>query len=121
MRSDENTLTYVKQWLAENHRTQQWLADQMGVAPSFVSQLLNGERKLQPVYIAKMSEITHKSIAELASSEDVIADELVYSVLGKISTEDGERALAQLLLDAEHFAQIVSKQDDECEIISEGI
>lgn len=109
MRSDENTLTNVKQWLAETHRTQAWLANQMGVAPSLVSQLFSGERKLQPVHIAKMSEITHKSIAELASSEDVIADEMVYSVRGKISTEDGEHAIAQLLLDVEHFAQLVSK------------
>lgn len=109
MRSDENTLTNVKQWLVENHRTQAWLAGQIGRAPYLVSQLFNGERKLQPVHIAKLAEITGKSIAELASSEEEKADELVYSLLGKISTEDGERALAQLLLDVEHFAQLVSK------------
>lgn len=46
MRSDENTLTNVKLWLAERHRKQEWLADQMRVAPSLVSRLLNGERAL---------------------------------------------------------------------------
>lgn len=80
-----------------------------GCDPSLVCQLFSGERKLQPVHIAKMAEITDKSIAELESSEDVIADEVVYSLLGEISTEDGKRALAQLLLDVEHFAQLVSK------------
>lgn len=109
MRSDKNTLTNVKQWLTENHRTQAWLAGQMGVPPSLIGQLFNGERKLQPVHIEKMAEISGKSIAELASSEEDKADELVYSLLGKISTEDAERALAQLLLDVEHFAQLVSK------------
>jgi transcriptional regulator with XRE-family HTH domain len=109
MRSDENTLMNVKEWLAENQRTQAWLAGQMGVAPSLISQLFNGERKLQPVHIAKMAEISGKSIAELASSEDVKADELVYSLRGKISTEDGERGLAQLLLEVEHFAQLTVK------------
>lgn len=109
MRSDENTLLNVKAWLAENHHTQAWLANEMGVAPSLVSQLLNSERKLQPVHIAKIAEITGKSIAELASFGNVKADALVYSLRGKISTEDGERALAQLLLDVEHFAQLVSK------------
>ena len=110
MRTDENTLTNVKQWLAETHCTQSWLANQMGVTPSLVNQLFSGERKLQPAQIAKMSEITHKSIAELASLEDIQAGEMVYSLLGKISNEDGERALAQLLIDVEHFAQLVSKQ-----------
>lgn len=109
MRSDENTLLNVKGWLAENQYTQAWLANQMGVAPSLISQLFNGERKLQPVHIAKMAEITGKTIAELASSEDIKADELVYSLRGKISTEDGERRLAQLLLDVEHFAQLIIK------------
>ena len=110
MRSDENTLMNVKNWLAENQRTQAWLADRMGVAPSLISQLFNGERKLQPIHIAKMAEITGKSIVELASSEDVKADELVYSLRGKVSTEDGERGLAQLLLDVEHFAQLAVEQ-----------
>ncbi|MGA9517504.1 MAG: helix-turn-helix transcriptional regulator [Trichococcus sp.] len=109
MRSDENTLLNVKGWLAENQYTQAWLANQMGVAPSLISQLFNGERKLQPVHIAKMTEITGKTIAELASSEETKADELVYSLRGKISTEDGERGLAQLLLDVEHFAQLIVK------------
>lgn len=109
MRSDENTLLNVKGWLAENQYTQAWLANQMGVAPSLISHLFNGERKLQPVHIAKMAEITGKTIAELASSEEIKADELVYSLRGKISTEDGERGLAQLLLDVEHFAQLVVK------------
>ncbi|WP_320164501.1 helix-turn-helix transcriptional regulator [uncultured Trichococcus sp.] len=109
MRSDENTLLNVKVWLAENQYTQAWLANQMGVAPSLISQLFNGERKLQPVHIAKMAEITGKTIAELASSEETKADELVYSLRGKISTEDGERGLAQLLLDVEHFAQLIVK------------
>lgn len=109
MRSDENTLLNVKGWLAENQYTQAWLANQMGVAPSLISQLFNGERKLQPVHIAKIAEITGKTIAELASSEETKADELVYSLRGKISTEDGERGLAQLLLDVEHFAQLIVK------------
>ena len=109
MRSDENTLLNVKGWLAENQYTQAWLANQMGVAPSLISQLFNGERKLQPVHIAKMAEITGKTIAELASSEETKADELVYSLRGKISTEDGERGLAQLFLDVEHFAQLIVK------------
>ena len=110
MRSDENTLLNVKGWLAENQYTQAWLANQMGVAPSLISQLFNGERKLQPIHIAKMAEITGKSIVELASSEDVKADELVYSLRGKVTTEYGERGLAQFLLDVEHFAQLAVEQ-----------
>lgn len=70
--------------------------------------MFNGERKIQPIHIAKMAEVTGKSIAELASSEDVEADEMVYTLLRGISTEDGEHALAQLLLDVEHFAQLVN-------------
>lgn len=109
MRSDENTLMNVKNWLVENHRTQAWLAGQMGVAPSLVSQLFSGERKLQPLHIGKMAEITGKSIAELANSEDKKANEFVYSLRGKITTEDGEHSLAQLLLDVEHFVQLTVK------------
>lgn len=108
MRSDDNTLTNIGQWLVENHRTKAWLAGQMNVAPAMVSQLFNGERKLQPIHIAKIAEITGKPIAELASSEEDEADEMVYTLLGEISTEDGELAIAQLLLDVEHFAQLVN-------------
>lgn len=109
MRSDKNTIMNVKNWLDKNDYSQAWLADQMGVAKSLISQIFNGTRKLQTTHIIKISEITGLSIAELASSDQKTCTQLVYSLRGKISNENGQRALDQLLLDSEHFVQLLAK------------
>lgn len=110
MRSDTNILMHVREWLDVEKHSQAWLAKEMSVAPSLISQLFSGERKLQPSHIEKMAEITGKSIAELAASDSEQADQVVYSLRGKISNEAGERALTQLLLDAEHFVQLIQEK-----------
>lgn len=109
MRSDVHTINNVKKWLTENSKTQHWLATEMGLAPSLISQLFSGDRKLQPNHIEKFSFITGLTISELASSHEQTALGPLYSLRGKISNEHGERALTQLLLDAEHFVQLLSK------------
>lgn len=109
MRSDVNTVENVKKWLTDNGKTQAWLSTEMDVAPSLISQLFNGTRKLQPAQIEKFAKITGMSISELASSADGFSGKLVYSLRGSISNEQGERAFNQLLLDVEHFVQLLNK------------
>lgn len=109
MKSDDNILKNTKQWLTKNQHSQAWLATRMGVAPSLISQLFSGERKLQPAHIEKIALITNKSIAELAGSPEKQTNEITYSLRGKISTIEGERALEQLLLDVEHYVHILVK------------
>lgn len=108
MRSDRNTIRHVKQWLVENDKTQAWLAQKMGVAPSLISQLFNGSRKLQSNQIEKISQITGLTILELGVSEESNQSK-IYSLRGKISNQQGERGLNQLLLDIEHYVQLTKK------------
>ena len=86
-----------------------WLAEQMGVAKSLISQIFNGTRKLQTTHIISMSEITGLSIGELASSDQENSNQPFIPLRGKISNEHGQRALDQLLLDSEHFVQLLAK------------
>lgn len=109
MRSDNNTLMNVKKWLEKTDHTQQWLAKEMDITPSLLSQLFNGERRLQPTHIEKMSNITGISIPNLAASVDNKENELIYSLRGKLSNSEGERGLAQLLLDVEHYVHLSVK------------
>lgn len=109
MRSDDNTLMNVRKWLEENDYSQAWLANEMSISLSLVSQLFNNKRILQPKHIIKMSEITGMSIPALAHSETDFSEEPIYSLRGSISTKAGERALRQLLLDAEHFVQLLDE------------
>lgn len=109
MRSDENTLLNVKKWLKETGQTQAWLAREMQIAPSLLSQLFSGERRLQPSHIEKLSVMTSLSISELASSSEEDVNQLHYSLRGKISTKQGERGFAQLLLDVEHYVHLLVK------------
>lgn len=109
MRSNVNTINNVKQWLSDNSKTQNWLSTEMGLAPSLISQLFSGDRKLQPNHIGKFSKITGLTISELASSDDETSHTPVYSLRGKISNKQGECSLTQLLLDAEHFVQLLNK------------
>lgn len=109
MRSDEKITLNVKKWLKQNKRSQAWLAKEMEIAPSLLSQLFSGERRLQTSHIEKMSKLTGMSIPDLASSSDEEESLLTYSLRGEISTIEGERALAQLLLDAEHYVHLLLK------------
>lgn len=106
MRSDISIIKNVKSWLEENDRTQGWLASEMGVAASLISQIFNGERRLQPKHIVKFTEITGKSVVELTGTEEK-DNQFVYNLRGKLSNEAGERAFRQLKLDAEHFIQLL--------------
>lgn len=109
MRSDNNTLMNVKQWLKETNHSQKWLAKEMEITPSLISQLFSGERRLQPNHIKKMSNITGISISDLADSSDRKENQITYSLRGKLSNKDGERGLAQLLLDVEHYVHLFVK------------
>lgn len=109
MKSNANILMNVKNWLLENDHTQSWLAKQMNIAPSLLSQLFSGERRLQVSHIEKISAITEMSIPDLASSPDNQYNQPVYSLRGRITTKEGESALNQLLLDAEHYVHLLVK------------
>ncbi|UUX33369.1 helix-turn-helix domain-containing protein [Fundicoccus culcitae] len=109
MRSDQNTVKNIKQWLLDNDKTQSWLAAEMDIAPSLISQLFSGARKLQPNHIEKFAEISGFTISELASTYELSNVTPTYTVRGKVSNQHGEHALNQLLLDVEHFVQLTNK------------
>ena len=109
MKSNNEAIHTTRQWLTDHAKSQAWLADQMGVAKSLISQIFSGHRKLQAEHLIKIAEITGLSIAELTASETQEEAQPICSLRGKISNQAGERGLAQLLLDAEHFVQLLGE------------
>lgn len=108
MRSNKNTIKNVKEWLEKNGQNQVWLANKMELTPSLIKQLFDENQELQSIHIEKFSKITGLTISELSTSHQKINYSPIYSIRGRISNKQGERALEQLLIDSDHFDQLLN-------------
>ena len=97
----------IKEWLRKNGHTQSWLAKEIKVSAPLVSQMLNGERKIQTKYLLSISGITGMSPDILAKdASKPAADELVCELRGEFSDPKLKRNFDKLLWDIQCYVDL---------------
>jgi len=97
----------IKKWLKENKSSQIWLAKQINVSPSMLSQMLNGERKIQTKHLLLISKVTGMTPNQLAKDGNKqISDELEYVLRGELSSKKSKREFDRLLSDIKSYVDL---------------
>ncbi|MEH6941858.1 helix-turn-helix domain-containing protein [Bacillus sp. JJ722] len=107
MNINDMVVDKVNVWLKEAGKTQQWLADEMGVSKSLVGHILNKNRNVQSAHIQKFADIMGISLKELISMKD--PEEEIFSVQfrGNLTSKEAEKGLKYLLFAIEDYEHIV--------------
>lgn len=87
---------YVSNWLKQNNKSYNWLADELGVSKSLVQHMLNGTRNFTSERILKVAKVLGVSVDELIHEEQE-AKGYTVQLRGKISTREGESALQNVI------------------------
>lgn len=97
----------IKKWLKENNLSQIWLAEQIKVSTSMLSQMLNGERKLQTKHLLSISKVTGMTPNRLAEDETKkVSNEPKYVLRGAFSSKKSERDFSKLLWDVKCYVDL---------------
>lgn len=106
-KTSELIIENTKKYLKKNDQSQTWLASEMGITPSLLSQIFKRSRNLQTKHIVKIAEVTGMSIDELTKGkEDITKKELNYSLRGHISTDAGKTHFAAVKADIQHYVML---------------
>ncbi|MBU7472552.1 helix-turn-helix domain-containing protein [Lactiplantibacillus pentosus] len=99
-------LIQIKTWLKTNHKSQKWLAQQIGLSPAFLSQILSGTRKLQTKNIIAISKVTAIPLDTLITSEHVDNKEPQIVLGGSLSSQNSKKKIEQLLWDIQQCVDL---------------
>ncbi|TGD18392.1 XRE family transcriptional regulator [Levilactobacillus suantsaiihabitans] len=111
--NNEIVIENIKKWLEKNHHPQSWLAKEINVSAPLISQMLNGERKIQTKYLLSIATVTGMSPEELARDEKVLADnELTCELRGDFSNPKLENQFDKLLWDIQCYVDLAGASHD---------
>lgn len=88
--------SYVSNWLKQNDKSYQWLADELGVSKSLVQHMLNGSRTFTSERILQVASVLNVSIDELIQEKQT-SNIYTVQLRGEISTREGDSALKNVI------------------------
>lgn len=88
--------SYVSNWLKQNDKSYQWLADELGVSKSLVQHMLNGSRTFTSERILQVASVLNVSIDELIQEKQT-SNMYTVQLRGEISTREGDSALKNVI------------------------
>lgn len=102
MKTDDMVIKNVRQWLEENEKSHQWLADKMGISKALVGHMLSGRRAILPNRIEALSDILDIPMKELV--KDVSQSERVAVQLrGQTTNRRSKQDLKSLIFAIEDY------------------
>lgn len=87
----------IKAWLSENHKSIQWLADEIGVSKSLMGHILTGERALLPKRIVQIARIMGTTVEELVAANQSEKPEYEGVLRGTVQSSVAKRHMSYLL------------------------
>lgn len=106
MLTDPIVIRNIQEWLVANHRTQSWLAKEMDIAKSLLSQILSQKRKLQPQHLLTLAQITGMTVAQLTGHDNETDQSPQYTVRGKCTTTLAQQNIEEILADVAHCVDL---------------
>lgn len=101
-----SALKLTQKWLKNHQKTQTWLAERIGMSTALLSQVMNGNRKLQTKYIIAISKVTEIPLEQLVGTEKIDNDQPQVVLRGGLSNEESKRQIDQLLWDIQHCVEL---------------
>ncbi|RMW42520.1 helix-turn-helix domain-containing protein [Lactiplantibacillus pentosus] len=97
----------IKKWLKQTKSSQVWLAEQIQVSPTMLSQMLKGERKIQTKHLIGICKVTGMTPNQLAKDENKQdSNEPAYVLMGELPSRESTREFKKLLLDIKSYVDL---------------
>ncbi|MBM6440724.1 helix-turn-helix transcriptional regulator [Lacticaseibacillus rhamnosus] len=100
------TLKLIQEWLKANGKTQAWLANQIGMSPALLSQVMNGNRKLQTKYMISTAKVMGIPLDQLLGTKTTDQSQPQIALRGHLSNRESKKQIDQLLLDIRHSVDL---------------
>lgn len=100
------TLKLIQEWLKANGKTQAWLASQIGMSPALLSQVMNGNRKLQTKYMISTAKVMGIPLDQLLGIKTTDQSQPQIALRGHLSNRESKKQIDQLLLDIRHSVDL---------------
>ena len=100
------TLKLIQEWLKANGKTQAWLANQIGMSPALLSQVMNGNRKLQTKYMISTAKVMGIPLDQLLGTKTTDQSQPQIALRGHLSNLESKKQIDQLLLDIRHSVDL---------------
>ncbi|ANZ63140.1 hypothetical protein AYR62_02860 [Secundilactobacillus paracollinoides] len=103
----------IRNWLTQNQKSQEWLANQLGITPALLSQILNQKRKLQTKIILELPAIMGMSIELITQNTEEQADVTPQIQLrGHLSKPDSEDKIDALSWDIQRYVSLLEAKQN---------
>lgn len=99
----------IKLWLHDNQKSQQWLAQEIGVSKALVGHMLNESRVLQPRRIVAIAKALGVSVNELTTDASMKEERMTVELRGTLSNRRSKMELERLKFAIEDY---VGLKDD---------
>lgn len=97
MKTNDNVIKKVKNWLEIEGKSNIWLAEKLEISNSLIEFILNGENTLKPERIAQLAKIMDLSTKDLIQPDVIKQDNLTVNIIGELTSRHSRRELDSLL------------------------
>lgn len=97
MNRNDLIIRKVKNWMEENGKSLQWLADEMGVSKSLIGHILNGKRQFLPERIIQVAKVMETTTAKLMEPDYIEEKPYTLQLRGKADSRVAKRHIKNML------------------------
>ena len=109
MKTNEVVIQKVKNWLQENGKSHQWLAEELSISKALVGHMLSGNRTIQPKRIPELAKVLGLSVKELTEDSSIKSKRLVVQLRGSTSNRRSKQEVEELLFTIEDYIGLKSR------------
>ncbi|WP_252100552.1 helix-turn-helix transcriptional regulator, partial [Exiguobacterium sp. SH31] len=110
MNSNTIIVNNIKLWLQDNQKSQQWLAQKIGVSKALVGHMLNESRVIQPQRIVAIAKVLGVSVNELTTDASMRDERMTVELRGTLSNRRSKMELERLKFAVEDYIGLKSEQ-----------
>lgn len=108
MNSNTIIVNNIKSWLQYHQKSQQWLAQEIGVSKALVGHMLNESRVIQPQRIVVIAKVLGVSVNELTTDASMRDERMTIELRGTLSSRRSKMELERLKFAIEDYVGLKS-------------
>lgn len=108
MNSNTIIVNNIKLWLQDHQKSQQWLAEEIGVSKALVGHMLNESRVIQPQRIVDIANVLGVSVNELTTDPSMRDERMTVELRGTLSNRRSKMELERLKFAVEDYIGLKS-------------
>lgn len=109
MNSNTIIVNNIKLWLQDHQKSQQWLAEEIGVSKALVGHMLNESRVIQPQRIVAIAKALGVSVNELTTDASMKEERMTVELRGTLSNRRSKMELERLKFAVEDYIGLKSE------------